>query len=44
MAANLTLLTIAVGALFGTFMLALAYAQWSTRGIEVYRADRPRAS
>ncbi|WP_291364585.1 hypothetical protein [Devosia sp.] len=40
MAANLTLLTVAVGALFGTFMLALAYAQWSTRGIEVYRADQ----
>ena len=44
MAANLTLLTIAVGALFGTFMLALAYAQWSTRGIEVYRAEKPQAS
>ena len=40
MATDLTLLTIAVGALFGTFMLALAYAQWSTRGVEVYRAEK----
>lgn len=40
MATDLTLLTVAVGALFGSFMLALAYAQWSTRGIAVYRAEK----
>jgi hypothetical protein len=31
----------AVFALFGTFMVALAYAQWATRDIDVYRAPRP---
>jgi hypothetical protein len=40
MAANLHLILIAVLSLFGIFALALGYAQWSTRGMDVYRAPR----
>ena len=39
MAANLHLVITAVLTVFGVFVAALAYAQWSTRGIEVYRAE-----
>jgi hypothetical protein len=39
MVANLHLLATAVGALFGVFILALGYAQWSTWGMEVYRGE-----
>lgn len=40
MAANLNLVLAAVIALFTVFSAALAYAQWSTRGMDVYRAER----
>ena len=40
MAANLHLVIIAVLTLFGVFTAALGYAQWATRGIEVYRAEK----
>lgn len=39
MAAGLGMLALAVAGLFGIFMTALGYAQWSTRGIEVHRAQ-----
>lgn len=35
MAANLHLVLIAVLALFGSFVVALAYGQWATRDIEM---------
>lgn len=38
MVTNLSLLVAAVLALFGVFIIALGYAQWSTRGMEMYRA------
>jgi len=38
MAANLHLVIIAVLSVFGVFMAALAYAQWTTRGMDVFRA------
>lgn len=34
------LVLVAIVAMFGVFMAALAYAQWATRDIEVYRAHR----
>ncbi|MDB5613643.1 MAG: hypothetical protein JWQ22_1296 [Devosia sp.] len=30
----------AVVGMFGVFMVGLGYAQWVTRGIEVYRAEK----
>jgi hypothetical protein len=36
-AANLHLVILATLALFGVFIAGLGYAQWSTRGIPVYR-------
>jgi len=38
MAANLHLVLIAVLTMFGVFVVALGYAQWATRGMEVHRA------
>lgn len=40
MAANLHLIIIAVLSLFSVFAIALAYAQWTTRGMDVYRAPK----
>lgn len=40
MATNLHLVIIAVLALFGAFIVALGYAQWATRGIDVYRSGK----
>jgi len=37
MVAGFHLMVIAVAALFGTFILGLAYAQWATRGMEVQK-------
>lgn len=37
MAVQLIILIAAVTALFGTFILALAHAQWATRGLDVVR-------
>jgi hypothetical protein len=39
MAAGLPLVLTAVLALFGVFVLALGYAQWTTRGMDVYRGE-----
>nr|WP_295891726.1 hypothetical protein [uncultured Devosia sp.] len=39
MAAGLPLVIAAVLALFTVFALALAYAQWTTRGMDVYRGE-----
>lgn len=41
MVAGLGWVLLAVFGIFGAFMAALAYAQWATRGMDVYRADRP---
>jgi len=40
MAAGLHLVIIAVLGLFGVFVAALGYAQWTTRGVEVVRAEK----
>jgi hypothetical protein len=40
MAANFELVLFAVLALFGVFAASLGYAQWATRGIDVYRSDK----
>lgn len=38
MVAGLPLVLAAVLTLFGVFIVALGYAQWKTRGMEVYRS------
>ena len=40
MAAGLALVIGAVLGLFGVFVAALGYAQWSTWGMAVYRGER----
>ncbi|HEV7344375.1 MAG TPA: hypothetical protein VGN60_01900 [Devosia sp.] len=40
MAANLHLVFIAALSLFSVFGGALAFAQWSTRGMDVYRGAK----
>ncbi|WP_282568090.1 hypothetical protein [Devosia sp. FKR38] len=41
MAENLHVVVIAIVAFFGVFTLGLAYAQWQTRNIPVYRKNPP---
>lgn len=40
MAENLHIVLAAPIVLFGVFMITMAYAQWSTRGMDVYRAGK----
>ena len=40
MAENLHIVLAAPILLFGTFMVGLAYAQWTTRGMDVYRGEK----
>ena len=40
MITNLPTLLAVVGAYFGVFIIAVGYAQWTTRGMDVHRADR----
>ena len=40
MAAGLNLVLFGVFAYFGVFLAAVGYAQWTTRGLDVYRAEK----